>query len=307
MKKGFTLIELTLSLVFIGVLSVAVVLMINNTISSYRRGMTLNQINTMGMDLVDDMRSAVMNSSSDRVSSLCATYYPNNVNEGKARKDCLADGAYQFVSLTKTARVTVNGEDLGAAVPVYGVFCTGSYSYIWNSGYFFDPEATVSGVGRASLKYALAGSSGEQRAENFKLLKVRDDSRSVCVAAVRKYQPEDGGYVVDEYYTLDFDGLDNELDIMNGYGALAEEPVELITSDKNSDLAVYDIEVAQPAESTTQDNMLYSVAFILGTTKGGVNIRANGKSCKTPAEYGGSNFDYCAINKFNFAVQANGD
>ena len=54
-KKGFTLVELSLSIAFIAILSITVALIINDAISTYRRGLTLNQINTVGMDLVDDM------------------------------------------------------------------------------------------------------------------------------------------------------------------------------------------------------------------------------------------------------------
>ena len=60
-KEGFTLIELSLSIAFISVLSLAVALIITNSISAYHRGLVLNQINTTGMELVDDMRAAVQN------------------------------------------------------------------------------------------------------------------------------------------------------------------------------------------------------------------------------------------------------
>ena len=64
-KRGFTIIELSLSIAFIAILSITMVLIITNTISTYRRGLMLNQINTTGMDLVDDLRAAVQNSSAD--------------------------------------------------------------------------------------------------------------------------------------------------------------------------------------------------------------------------------------------------
>ena len=43
-RAGFTLIELSLSLVFVGILSIMMVLIISNTVSSYRRGITLRLI-----------------------------------------------------------------------------------------------------------------------------------------------------------------------------------------------------------------------------------------------------------------------
>ena len=73
LKKGFTLVELSLSLAFIGILSITIVLIINNAITTYRRGLTLNQINTVGMDLVDDMRATIQNSPANSMKEKCAS------------------------------------------------------------------------------------------------------------------------------------------------------------------------------------------------------------------------------------------
>ena len=52
--------------------------------------------------------------------------------------------------------------------------------------------------------------------------------------------------------------------------------------------------------------LFFAGSFILGTRRGGVNITTSGDSCKPPTdEY--SDLEYCAINRFNFAVQAGGD
>lgn len=60
MKAGFTLVELSLSIVLIAVLSIIVISMINNAVSAYHRGLVLNQVNTVGMGLVDDMRLSLI-------------------------------------------------------------------------------------------------------------------------------------------------------------------------------------------------------------------------------------------------------
>ena len=310
LKKGFTLIELTLSLVFVGILSVAIVLIINNTIVSYRRGMTLNQINTTGMDLVDDMRSAIQNSSSSPVTSECIVYYAEG---SSTRNACVNSGAKNFITMTRYATVDILGKQ-EKNVPVYGAFCSGTYSYIWNSGYFESEDATVSGASPAIFKYRDASGAvktiqysarvidGERP---FRLLKIRDDKRSVCVSMVRK-QNSDGTYA-NNYALPDGGMIPNVFDMSNGYGVITEEPVEALLADHNNDLVLYDLEVGSPVESTTRKNLFYSVSFILGTTRGGINIKAKGKSCKTPTEYDVEYFDYCAINKFNFAVQAGGE
>lgn len=319
------MIELSLALVFVGILSLAVVLMMNNTIASYRRGLILNKINTAGMDIVDEMRSAVQSSSADAVSGLCTTFYDNN---STARQQCLEDGAYNFVSMTWKAQVSEGEEKEPIGVlPVYGAFCTGTYSYIWASGYFENSKLdgnnkrTVEAV-RPIFKYRDAMNQvqvyGDSEDEEFRILKVRDDYRSVCVSKVRTY--EDNHYEQNYYYAtaesaeeknnVFFAGdkeKSNEFDISNGYGIVTEEPVDLLRSDTENDLVIYDLAVPRPAESTTQENMFYSASFILGTIRGGINITSNGQACEPPNNYEKEAFDYCAINKFNFAVQAGGE
>ena len=81
--------------------------------------------------------------------------------------------------------------------------------------------------------------------------------------------------------------------------------VELLKDRAASDLVLYDLYVARPALSSTRQNMFYAASFILGTTRGGINIKQGGNICKPPAD-DNSMLDYCAINKFNFAVQAGG-
>ena len=80
----------------------------------------------------------------------------------------------------------------------------------------------------------------------------------------------------------------------------------MASDEKNGGLAIYDLYVSTPAESVAKNNLFYSVSFILGTIQGGINITKSGNFCATPDDYGIENFDYCAINKFNFAAQAVG-
>ena len=129
-KKGFTLVELSLSIAFIAILSITIALIINDAISTYRRGLTLNQINTTGMDLVDDIRTAVQNSPATPPIDKCGNY---ESGEDNFQKNCEKDSGAKLMNVTKTGEVEGVGED----APLYGAFCTGAYSYIWNSGYLF--------------------------------------------------------------------------------------------------------------------------------------------------------------------------
>ncbi|MBR3386420.1 prepilin-type N-terminal cleavage/methylation domain-containing protein [Candidatus Saccharibacteria bacterium] len=342
-RAGFTLVELSISMIFVGILSVAIALIVSDTIGSYKRGLTLNQINTTGMDIVDDLRASVQNSSALAVTNDCTKYYATNnntykndgsVDEKSALYKCREDDGYNFVYWEKTSEVKLNGQSIGK-VPIYGAFCTGTYSYIWNSGYFETPEAEFNEKdgGWAKLVYNLGSEkriyyrsalngSGSAPIDNvksnvritsddrpFRLLKIQDTYRGVCAGVTRNknnsreefetaYEPRGG------VLPGDFNGRFN----MTDYGAVVEEPVDVIITDKTYDLTLYNLYVPRPEISLTQKNTFYAVSFILGTVGGGINIKANGKSCAPPNDYrNNENFDYCAINKFSFAVQVGGE
>lgn len=307
---GFTLIELALSLIFIAILSVTVVLLIQNVTASYRRGLVLNQINTIGMDLIDDFRSSVQNASSYPITEMCNTFYSEGSNN---RNNCLADNASSFVTVTKRATVRENGAVVGNGMPVYGAFCTGTYTYIWNSGYFESVEYSTRSVtyGSNTLSPASLNMVGLGVKSGFRLLKVYDAERTVCVNAMKAQDISAGGanYVpLDSYdygrvpaqFTLD------QSMVVADAGSDSEGGVELMKKNELSDLVLYDLYVAKPALSATRKNFFFSSSFILGTRRGGINIKQAGNSCKPPSDdY--SELEYCAINKFNFAVQAGGE
>lgn len=240
--RGFTLVELSLSMALIAMLSLIIVLLISNMMSSYRRGLILNQINTTGMDIVDDMRTSVQRSSS---------------------KDA------ENVDVVRKGEVNIG---TGENIPVAGAFCTGTYSYIWNSGYFF------AGKVRSGNRLSFGGDN------NFKLLKVKDRLRAICAELIEDENKYNIGYTI----------VDSD-----------EEAIDLLSS---NDLALYDLSVfkALPEDEESKDSF-YAVSFILGTVQGGINVTAAGNFCAAPNDYGNDqNFDYCSINKFNFAARATG-
>lgn len=310
-KDGFTLIELSFAIAFIAILSLAIMLIINDTISSYRRGITLNQINTAGMDLVKDMRAAIRGSSSESASMDCKFRYSGVAT---AEKQCTDDDGYNFISIVRTATVKVGGKSIGDDVPVFGALCTGGYSYIWNSGYFFNSgDYEVVGVSKAVLSYKL---NEKDETITGKLLKIPDDSRDVCVSQVIGSNPSN--YLMKRIGNTEGRDASNVFDI-RGYSALSEKPIDVLGYDVDdgtetgmeNNLAIYDLDVAKPATATTtmtnsMNDLFYSISFILGTIQGGINVKSVGNFCATPADYEVENFDYCAINKFNFAAQATG-
>jgi hypothetical protein len=273
-----------------------VVLVISGAISSYHKSITINQINTLGTSLVDDMRLAVSQSSASKLSLMCDTVY------GEANEACLSDSARRFVSVTKSADVASGDQTIGR-VPVFGAFCTGSYSYIWNSGYFFNSEFEVKNVAQASLKY-----NGDKNASGFKLLKVKDEDRAVCVAAVRVQNNRlTDNYSSDEAMQSEFNIALSGLVKADDTVVVDEEPLEMIGGGEDG-MAFYDLNSSVFEQKGVSKNLYYYTSFILGTVQGGINVNAGGDYCQAPEDYSGlvENFDYCAINKFNFAALASG-
>ena len=284
-KKGFTLVELSLSIAFVAVLSLAVALIITNSISAYHRGLVLNQVNTIGMELVDDMRAAVQNSPVVSLNSQCSVMF-----SGSAVGECEIRNGQDLVAVRHFADVNL-GDKTVENVPVQGAFCTGAYSYIWNSGYFYSAEEGVKVEdGEEKMTFAYKNADGKPASSlgnDIRLLKVKDEKRAVCAA---------------------FDGENNSVNITgDGFDVVTEEPIELLSN--NNSLALYDLYAPSPAVNAGINNAYYSVSFVLGTIQGGANVRAQGSYCVTPEGSENSaieNFDYCSINKFNFAAQAIG-
>lgn len=316
MNKGFTLVELSLSMAIISILSIIVLLTISNAVSSYHKGITLNQLNTVGMSLIDDMRSAVQGSPGKFSSaSECLIY-----SDGKITERCIKNGAASFTSVKRYANVRIgNNSNNNVYVPVYGAFCTGAYSYIWNSGYFFN-DADYEPIEVYPASFAFLNSEGvKEERTGFKLLKVSDSKKSVCKAAVvnsteKNYaSPSELYNSVNSTFDITCQGTNNINKRMANHVCqrIDTETIDTDLVSSSSGLAIYDLQSMAPAESTFDRYLFYSVSFILGTVQGGVNVDSvnGGDYCVTPEDYDNSaveNFDYCAINKFNFAAQAVG-
>jgi len=169
-----------------------------------------------------------------------------------------------------------------------GAFCTNKYSFLWNSG-----DAINDGR-RIRFKNA----KGEF---DFRLLRFADGSRHIC----RQLRLQRGRSV------LDFSTLGGEL-----YKEIREQvPLELLSmsnaagdyaevSDASeSDLALYDFRVFPPSIDRITGHIFYSATFVLGTLRG-VDINRTGNYCVVTSDT--LDFEYCSINKFNFAMTTMG-
>ena len=127
-KKGFTLVELSLSIGFIAILSLTITLIINDTAATYRRGITLR--------------------------GTCSTMFTGSSggSGNSAVEKCESDDAGSMIILRRMGYVDVDedgeidkddSDDGGSEkIPVFGAICLGSFTYIWNSGYYFGENAT---------------------------------------------------------------------------------------------------------------------------------------------------------------------
>ena len=302
-KSGFTLVELSFAVLFVAVLALTVIVITMDLISNYKRGLMLKQVNTIGNSIIDDFRASISSSSSKRLVSLCEA----NFSQNAPKEQCENADAFRSMSLVRNADVTINDAENPVNVPVYGAFCTGSYSYIWNSGYLFGDNYSVAGTSKATLRY-LGENAQPVNLEDFRLIKIRDPKRYVCLSKVSNLGT--GAAAIQQTYAKNTDligGLTSNFDITGFNEAVAEAPVDLLENDEYSDLALYDLAIVKPASDTTERNIFYSGSFILATIRGGINITASGDYCVTPDDYDNEDFEYCAINKFNFAIQASGE
>lgn len=302
-KTGFTLVELSLSIVFIAILSLVIILVITDTISSYRRGLTLNQVNTMGTDIVDDIMASVQSAPAQSLKEECGNFY---AGKSTAQSRCEGDYGLNFMRVVRKGSVSIKGTTI-SSIPLYGAFCTGNYSYIWNSGYFsladISEDVTVGGgIYRAEL-YFTGGSEEKKYQGDIKLIKIKDEGRSICRSVM-----DSGSYPVITSSSTLSSAKSSKFKINIAEDSNIELlPEELIAKENN--LALYDLDIGHPAIGANSRSMLYSVSFILGTIQGGINIKLSGDNCAAPTDAAKAeieNFDYCSINKFNFAAQAIG-
>ncbi|MBR3052372.1 hypothetical protein IKG60_01990 [Candidatus Saccharibacteria bacterium] len=309
-RTGFTLVELSLATAFISILSLAVVLIIAGAVSSYHKSITLNRVDQVGSEIVGDMTTAVQAGPSRAITNLCIDVYT-----GSSQNTCISNFG-NMVSVTRKATVSKGGTSIGE-VPVFGAFCTGAYSYVWNSGYYFNDGYRVGNgsVGPAKVSYVLKNSGAQQRDRVPRLMKIIDENRAVCVAAMKLRGKSGGGVNVssNNYDPKDMDGT-FDLTVAGIIKAgekieLEEEPEELLSNTEDGGLALYDLNATVAMQKDAARNVFYYASFILGTVQGGVNISGTGNFCEPPEGYNNSeleNFNYCAINKFNFAAVANG-
>ena len=314
-KKAFTLIELSFAVGFISVLLITVTLITNEIIQIYRKGYNIKSINQVGRDIIDDFQNSIIQSSPTSLSSFCATKSPGEGDQDK--KDCDNNhGLYSIYQQYYTGVKVLSGGGSASykQVPTGGIFCSGKYTYIWNTGYIYNTkdyafkdagddnnpteQRNSRNKHKLKIKYKYRNERGEivdDHNDDIRLVKIEDASGSICLSTL------EGGYPNSAEAVIGPGGSSTAYEIQVK-PVLSSKPEEILSA-TDADLVLYDLVVFEPARVTSAERLLFSGSFILGTTGTGVDIMSSSNFCQTPS-YFSSDFNYCAINKFNFIIQS---
>lgn len=278
-KKGFTLIELMLAMAFLGTMLVAIAALVMRVTNIYQKGLSLRAVNTNGREIISDLTRTITSSPTHLKVN---PEYSNNEITGKNLKQALA-------------KYYLSVEDASHTEQYSGVFCTGSYSYIWNTASSILASRDDDGNNDDNVfKIKLAGGA------NYyipKLARIADTERFACAA--KETNINSGNFVPESMI------------IGEGKALRMDDITELIGNDE-IDLALYNFRILPAIQNETTKQIFFSGTFILATIRGGVNIQSNGDFCTGDKEVAGdefnlNNFDYCAVNKFNFSARATGE
>lgn len=256
-KSGFTLIEFSIALAILSILLIIILQISNNTIAIYQKGLSTKAVSTAGRDLLDEFSKTIAQSPTSSLSVIC-----DKITNSTNQENCKNNTNNFQTQLVYNK--SYNGDK-----PAYGVFCTGKYSYFWNSGY------AIKGGYARSLNVG---------PNNPRLLRIDDPDHELCV----NYINSSGSNLSTSYPQ--------------------KEVVDLLENNQDLQVALYDFTIFPPSQDRTISRIFYSGTFVLGTLTGDININANNDYCKSNNILSlASDSSYCAINKFNFAAQALGE
>lgn len=334
MKKAFTIIEFMLAMSFLGLLLVAIASLSVRVMQIYQKGLVIKAVNESGKAIIDDMTNAIsassirndinptVNSISSNVtlvdilnkrSAYFKAFYDSNDSETKVqRSGIFCTPSYAFIwntaptikderELKKTSTLMRNQAAYRNRGGVYTLneFYYSRYNlsgqYPRNSIAVMITDADGNAKSLEIPKFARIPNTGDYCQTNSNL-------SSLGVP----YTNMDEG----ELAYGDHETTVNGSEVAHGIVVKEDDYTELISQDADdNDLALYDL-VVQPAyQSNTTMHTLYNISFILGTVNGGININSSGDYCTgaeddptDPTEFTMSGFEYCALNRFDFAA-----
>ncbi len=272
--KGFTLVELMISMAFIGSLLVMISLIIILIMGLYNKGLTLKEVNQVSRTVVRDMQQSV--ASVDAFGLQYEDRTSEEMTTGQSLEDIWGTSADYYEN------------EAG------GRLCTGSYSYAWNTGAAlksYNPRLVDYNSAAGALEYEggkiqfMTTSSGNPTPVRF--VKKKDPGKQLCHPKVDALTDQDRM-------------LGDADEFMNVFGA------------GNNELVLYDfsIETRSDIDVSTTDltavSTFYYIKMVLGTQAGDEGLIEGDVRCKPPADATYNQGEYCAVNKIDFVARTGG-
>lgn len=262
-KSGFTILELALAMAFVSFLLLAIGFAMVQVSVVYQKGLTIKAVNSTGREIIDEFSRTI----------LASKYNEDNAH-------------FEYTFTEKTDKVEVNGDD--KEVQLYGAFCTGTHSYIWNTGYALDLPDKPENENKKAVFIERKGGDGSadisHSQPSFRLARVSDTGREICIRHANRIG------------TSEENIFDSEK---------ASNFVEILSPSEN-DLVFYNFTMFKPAYHGGTGHALFAGSFILGTSAGTIDITLPGNFCTDKPGNFATDFTYCSVNKFNFAARATG-
>ena len=318
-KKAFTIVELMLAMAFLGTMLVGIASLVMRITNIYQKGLAIRSINASGREIISDLTRTL------NASRVTVDINPTIPASGKILQTHIDEARANYYLATTTSAANENRQK-------GGVFCTGDYSYVWNTA---DNFRIVRGK-TENLKKKIYNDTDIQSvlSEGVYVIKVGTPAQYI-IPKFARFEDKDRKACVHEQKTID--GVKKYVPIADPKGTvggikpsnaylfelgatLTTDAVTELIEDNESDLAMYNFTVFPATQHVTTKQIFYSGMFIIATYRGGVNIKSNGDFCEGSDNESGvrdtlngatdltlNDFDYCAVNKFNFSARATGE
>lgn len=312
-KSGFTMIEVSLAMAFVAALLVSIALIISSILSVFQKGLTIKSINSVGRSLMSEFTTTINAAPSVDSTNLCNVYVTSDDADGNNKKECLRDGAFNYVFQERIGPSTDSATGETVTVQYFGLLCTGKYSYAWNTYYGVKERKTLrlnyqTSSGDVTRDYDDPGDEDTA----FRLMRFEDKTYRACTQNVNASY-----HLKDSFTTNEAHPVIDMTELANGVQITIPTPQEgfLESSESDTNLDLYELAIFPISQDAVTLRAFFSGTFILATNNGSANIVRSGDYCD-PASTGietsgsmmdlGSGFNYCGINKFNFAARTAG-
>ncbi len=300
-RSGFTLIELMIAIAFVGGLLVTITLVILQIMSLYNKGLTLKEVDSVSRVVIRDMQQSIASSSQFQL-----TYMQNDAH-GNPTTPTVA---------TTLAEAAEHGTDYYNN-DAGGRLCTGTYSYIWNTGQaikgldaHIDPTTGKLTTNSADATYKAPDNSGSV-SYPLQIVQTHRSDGSIVDTIVRFMKKRDTAKAMchlpagETAATTTFDSVAGN----------AKDFLPVLGSGDNN-LMLYKFTITTPDYSQygrfegsqiTALATFYSISLSIGTQMGDENraglVSTQDASCKAPKDAHVNDAEYCAVNIVNFVAR----